>query len=51
MDVRGWRTIKEGQALLREVGMRKAVYDAQLTGPERTVLIRDIKRYWIQQGL
>lgn len=35
MDIKGQRTTEEGQALLREPGMRKTVYDAQLTRADR----------------
>lgn len=31
LDIRSWRTIKDGQALLRELGIRKVMNDAQFT--------------------
>lgn len=35
MDIRSWRTIKDVQALLRELDIRKVITDAQLTALDR----------------
>lgn len=33
MNIRGWKTIEEGEALLREWDMRDVVFDAQSLRP------------------
>lgn len=47
MDIKGRRTIQDGQASLRELGMRKALYDAEFIGLDRP----DSRKKWIEQGL
>lgn len=49
MDIRGWRAIEEGQALLRELGMRKKYMMPGSLDLIRTVFTRDLKNL-IQQG-
>lgn len=43
MDIRGWRAIEEGQALLRELGMRKKIYDARFTGSDKDCIHQRFK--------
>lgn len=55
MDIRSWRTIKDVQALLRELDIRKVITDAQLTALDRpdsrkTRFSKDLKTcMWISQ--
>lgn len=37
--------------LLRELGIRRAVFGLQFTGPDRTMFTGEIKKRLIQQGL
>lgn len=55
MGIKGQRTTEEGQALLREPGIRKTVYDAQWKGADRlcapetsgrTGLIQSLRLVW-----
>ena len=49
-QLRGRITIGEGQALLRELGMRRAIYDAQFSESDRPAFTRDLKKILTQQG-
>lgn len=44
INIRGWKTTENRQSLLRELGMRKVVFDAQLTVVQRTVFSRELRR-------
>lgn len=37
--------------LLRELGIREAVFEPQFTGPDTTVFTEELKERLIQQGL
>lgn len=50
MNIRNWRTIEEGKMLLRERRIRKAVFESQFTGPDRTVLTKNLKTRLTQRG-
>lgn len=40
---------KGGQVLLRELGIRKTVFEPQFTGPERTVFTDKLEKMLTQQ--
>lgn len=42
---------KKGQMLLRELGIKEAVFEPHLTGQDRTMLTEMLKKRLIQQGL
>lgn len=48
MDTRGWRITEEGQAHLRKLGIKKSMYDAQLSG---TLLTKDLRRAGFNEDL
>lgn len=39
-----WRTTDEGKVLLRELRIRKAVFEPQFTGPDRIMFTRDQRK-------
>lgn len=41
---REWKTSESRQSLLGDLGMRKVAFDAQLTGAQRTVFSKELRR-------
>lgn len=51
VNIRGWKTIEEGEALLREWDRREVVFDAQSLRPVKTVFIGEVRGELIQQNI